>query len=544
MVAVFTGFIIESIHARESQQNTHLNIDISFESKKIKKSLLKTTQKACKNLEKNLQVTTGPFGFGYFNSVNCYMQLPKKKSKKKSKNKFIQPRPQDATYHLRLLIGENLEFKLIKTNSKTFYRKKEFINVPSKIIYEKNFDAGESFDEVIERQDFLRVVSLHILTHLPALLKLDGQYSNVQGDKIIGSSEEDTVFDDLPPPPKLAIYHLFWRKHTKLWDVESIGDASRLSDANKERLLNSRNLVEEAPVWGFKGNRTRFDSLNNLYAGIHPSEAKWLDQVDNFLNEISEEVIEESNAGFVAMSNAVANIIGGTLASGYVGFRFGLPVLPGAIFIEKSQFFGLLAEFRSGILDGLRIYVDHWPEVKETVDGQNAEFGGTRAIAAWALQMQVPYFEILSFDITPKIGQWTFKTILPIAIPNATTGESETRSVEFEIDNSLSLGIEVGLEYATPAYLLRGWTSRDFGQSLDEAQVTSVFATRYGLDLHVGLPAAITGGLQLSLLGFGFFEDVTLNKKIDSDSLQVNDVQADEVGFSQLYIGGGLTVVW
>ncbi len=69
-----------------------------------------------------------------------------------------------------------------------------------------------------------------------------------------------------------------------------------------------------------------------------------------------------------------------TFATGYVGVRFGQQIRKEDPLLAKAQSYGILGEFRSGILKGLRIYYDVVPEVNYVFDGLETRMSSNRLV--------------------------------------------------------------------------------------------------------------------------------------------------------------------
>ncbi len=70
--------------------------------------------------------------------------------------------------------------------------------------------------------------------------------------------------------------------------------------------------------------------------------------------------LKSSKLGWNQISRALSNQI----SSAYVGVRYGKQLLSGDPLLKQSAIFGLVGEFRSGILKGLRLYYDRHPKIR------------------------------------------------------------------------------------------------------------------------------------------------------------------------------------
>src|SRR5690606_10348275 len=146
--------------------------------------------------------------------------------------------------------------------------------------------------------------------------------------------------------------------------------------------------------------------------------------------------------------SSIKNEIMKFIPGGFVGVRYGIPVGESAVF-KESTFFGAIAEVRSGVLDGLRLYVDIWPELSETYGVQNATFGGQRVLVGWAYDLNVDFI-ISHVSIVPTLGYWAYRADLPVEILNS----EDYEIVSFDAQNTLSLGGVLAVDRVSPYYIL------------------------------------------------------------------------------------------
>ena len=534
LILAFWSFQKARAQHAEPLTQSHLRIEWDFESSKRPKKMAETRKlwrKVCKNLGTKLSPGKGPWGLGFFTSFNCFLKK-KRVFGRKSRYKHWHLGFKDTSDGLKIEIRKASRKKSAKNRGK--------------LLYSSTLEESEQSLQVLDSQEILEVLALNILVALPAQLNLDGMLQTVDNLDIVGAAiEEGSPLEEIPPPKLLKVYNLKWMPQSKLWAGEVLTTAKIKKAAAAAKTLHARKAAEGASVWRIQ-EKGKIKALLGVYAGFLDTDPGLLAKIDGLMSKTWDEGVETQEANILANAgSALGGLLSSTVSSAYVGLRYGLPVLAGSLFLDQATFFGTVAEFRSGLLDGLRLYVDHWPQIKEEVDGQSAEFGGTRIIIGWALKLEVPLTGF-TFDLTPKVGVWTLITKLPLSLEDANTGEKTTQTVEFNIKDSLSIGIETGLEYASELYLLRGWFAQDLGISLKASQTSEVKTQRFGLDGLLALPSEwlFGKGLNLSALGFGFLETVSVSKTVEEADLQASEVAIENLDFRQAYVGGGIAVSW
>jgi hypothetical protein len=246
----------------------------------------------------------------------------------------------------------------------------------------------------------------------------------------------------------------------------------------------------------------------------------------------------ESVAGKLGIYK-LGEIMTDSVASGFVGLRYGHSIFQGQV-IEDMSFIGLLVELRGSPLDGLRFYYDIWPETKGDAEAGAVHFDGSRVVFGWSFGLDLSTF-IDRVDIVPKIGRWSVKALFREPLPTGVGSEDIT----FEVKNSLSLGLEAGIEKELSPILARGWMSRDFGYNpLQKGATTTVTNTRAGLDALIRGPSYGLFGrpVNLSFLVFGFYENVALEKDLDEADPAV--IVIDRIEYDVGYLGGGIALSW
>lgn len=223
-----------------------------------------------------------------------------------------------------------------------------------------------------------------------------------------------------------------------------------------------------------------------------------------------------------------------TLASGYVGLRYGFPMAKGDNLITKAAMVGILTEVRGGPLEGLRWYWDFAPEIKEKVNGQETSYTWSRPTLGWSFGLQLPWF-VKRIDVTPKIGVMDFDASFLVETPN---GKEARR---FRLKNASNFGLELGIESSAPWFLVRFWGASDVSGVVDLGGSGTVTSLRGGIDTVWDF-YKISESFDLSFLVFGFGERLTLatNDKEENPT----DIKIESVSFNMAFLGAGILLTW
>lgn len=493
----------------------------------------------CAKIGDALLAGKGPWGYGAFKSFGCYRG-------KKHVAGDVNEAKADA-WTLTVVDGvDEVGFTISRRGKK---------------IAQVRMPPSEYTLNFLEDAEFADLIAFSLLDAMPMALRISSTTKESGKDKFAGrhwSAGTSKAFKyDVPPPPvELVLYRLSWDRKRGLWRSQVVGTASRgkvvapKQTKEKKKTLLVGGSVEyvssvdlaaagsTGPLWAqdAAGPGSRQAELQNALREAHLvlDAAAKTGQLATFLDE---------GAGLVTSLLQSA-------ASGYVGLRYGIQVLPSegqlGRLLDKTSIFSLVAEVRGGPAKGLRYYYDKLPETKATLaaeDGsdERALLAFSRHTLGFSLGID-PGYLVDRLTVDPKLGMWEFHARLP-------TSQNEDgkvlRSDTFEIGRSFSLAAEVGAELLSEWYTLRGWYAIDTGFSLLKSggRVTS---NRLGIDAYFtagpvfgvfGLP------MKTALLAFYVYEAVSIEAAKTEDPAPGED-KISGIDYSTGYAGGGVAISW
>lgn len=457
----------------------------------------------CESVAPGLTAEHGVFGLGVFTDVECG-------------NKAHAPG--ETPFRLKLQAGEDSAELTLTTST---------VKNPTSIVASIQFKHSGRLLELLEEDAFASMLAAALIDQMPLQIRFDGK-SRVKRHEITKGEQAllDTKTFTLP-----SAFYAF---------TGSVDDSGVIYPSVLGRIaLKSRNAGEASylhesgggnntVVWRLETKAKKLPSaIYGISTGARSDNGALMQEQ---VSQLAARLIEDINQNVLTKS---AKVLGEAFGGGFLGLRYGPALLEGDL-IDQSKYFGALVEFRSGWLDGLRIYYDYWPEVSGTINGQYGTFGGKRTILAYSLAIKFDSW-IRTIDVTPKAGLWSFRSKAPIELEPGVYV-----SPEFEVKKAPSFDLELGIETASSIHILRGWISRAatfLSTGKNDAKITS---SRVGMDLLLS-PWGATSPVTVSLLSFYFFEAVELNK---SQKVEGEDAELDQLNYSQAYAGGGLAISW
>lgn len=335
-------------------------------------------------------------------------------------------------------------------------------------------------------------------------------------------SKPRKVTDPIKPYKAYFLYHLDFDEETKSWQPELLGYAKKKSSAklsfDPEKPQPVSWKITEVRAPDLRGKKT-------IYAANRKGRsAASADIAAQVYLSLSQYGIRAKNS----------NLLADTLASGYVGVRYGFPLLKVQSIIAQSSVISAFADFRGGPLRGFRLMYDFAPEVKQTFIEGDATFAWDRLSVGWSFNFDVGTDPAKRIDIIPRVGLANYKANLPVV--NNLTGIRTF--APFVVEQSINYGVEVGAETETPWLLLRGWGAYDTAEQSDKG--TKVTSMRGGIDAYWDL-FEISDSFDLTVLTFVNGERLSMAAAAGENN---PGTVATGLRFSLVFAGVGLTVTW
>lgn len=323
----------------------------------------------------------------------------------------------------------------------------------------------------------------------------------------------------LTPVKEYKIFSMSYLPEGRLWAPRMVGEATLLRSAKtgvwKWRVVLDGPLEPHQTYWAQ-------DARGRGANAVGLSE--------NLKNALSKHDLKGG------LLDDAATALYATVSSGYAGFRFGYPILQADPLLSKSAMVGIFTEVRGGPLEGLRWYWDFAPEARATINGEKMNFTWSRASLGWALGLDLDSSFLTRIDLIPKVGLMDLDAKVPFETSRGVV------PVKFRFKNATNLGLELGVETASPWFLLRLWGATDVSGYLDLGGPGTIKSLRAGIDTYWDL-YEISDRFKLSLLAFGFAEKLSLAKKegeIDADA----NVKIQAIGYALGIVGVGLILAW
>lgn len=519
------------------------NVKSNLEKKKVAAKVLKTS---CQNIGKSVQAGSGPWGFGVFKNYSCSHG-----AKKIFGNKKKSPWSMNITNS-----NKNFIFQ-IKNNSE--------------IVAETKLKGSESGFDTLQDPEFVDLIAYSLMLQLPFLIKIDHSKIN-KADQTVKfrhwktSETAEFKFKFPKPPQKIRFYTLQQDPVSKLYKSHLIGEGqlskteppkleSPKGDKKKSQKKKDKDKVLKG---GFVYYSVPQEVLNlndtlSLWAHLYDGPVEKDPQHEKIMNAASSELDKHALDGTLdnflkGKTGLIASLLE-SAASGYVGMRYGLQVLPveGQLgkLLDDTSIFNLVAEVRGGPVKGLRYYYDKLPETKMKLDGVNGEKVKTSVAFArhvLGFSWEIPIdFVVDRITIDPKLGVWTFNASLPVQ-------QDEFGNVlsvqDFNLGSTASVAIESGIEISKDWFTLRGFYAFDGGFSLVK-QGGKVTSNRFGGEAFFKAGPKFTlfdMDFKTAILGSFVYEAVTISKGVGE--LEAGQSEISAISYSAGYAGGGGAISW
>ncbi|MCX6123914.1 MAG: hypothetical protein NTV34_04085 [Proteobacteria bacterium] len=475
---------------------TSLMIDISpqlaKESEEASRLKLKRT---CQAFAKKLTRGQGPLGVGPFVKATCEFE------KGPSASPPIGPLG---------LAQWTIQFTSSEEEKKTRFELR-FLGLKSAVAA-IDLDSSAPLHVFLQSKKISDLLALYISEAMPFRSVLNTK--RIQKDQTlkIGKAAWGASKHCIEPSKDFLIYTLEWQD--TVWRPTVVGHATKSEDS--ESVYNIE--LEESAMKSVEKSKTTVLFSHNKSDGTKnkPLLAACIGREVSKINEKWHTII----------------------SSARVGMRIGVSALPNSVVKRRVPSFGLFGEFRSGILDGLKIQYDQAglpgnSDLKAESELGSDEFQFSRVAVGVSFYKLFNGGFLSALDVTPRLG------VTNLAIVHTEPVDSEDPGYEFKLSRAATLGIEFGAERRHMLGLWRLWSYFTYsipGLSLDRKYSTK--AARFGLDTFFKL--IDFGSVSLDGVAFGLYDYTVV-----TSNTPANDAATlSEFVLTNAYVGGGLAVSW
>ncbi|MGE0174163.1 MAG: hypothetical protein AB7T49_15305 [Oligoflexales bacterium] len=452
--------------------------------------------KACQRLGDMMQIYSGPWGYGVFKTYSCYL-----------KDKLVAGTPV-KTVNWRVEVNAlKPEIEVIvshRTKSGRFIEEGKTW-IPTHL----------QFLKIIQDKKVAEVLTLDIMNSLPFARVLKSSEIEKREFKL----EDEIKATALVPPDSFLVFRLRYSEKYNKWIPTPVGEAK-----------------SSGPPKASKTGQT-YEYFIEITEPMDLTASYWLQakagrgQDQDKITKVLDQNLSRYGISIFDFKDMLLD----TLASGYAGIRYGVPMARGDPLIGQVPLVGILTEVRGGPLSGLRWYWDFTPKVEVLVDDQVSKLKWSRFSFGWSVGLNFEDSFVNRIDVVPKIGLIDFEGTF--IAPDTGLG---TLPVEFNLKNQTNLGVEGGIETAAPWFLARIWGSWDKGGILGSKGEYVTFL-RGGLDTYWDL-FNLGRTLECSVLVFAVAEKLTVAK--EPTVLEDEETKVLGLSYNQAFLGLGLTVAW
>ncbi len=507
--------------------------------KKAAKAVEKDFKNACNNLGKAMLLGKGPCGVGIFSSFSCSVN-----------GKKISGKVSKAVWKMSIIN---------KKSGSIFDLKKGETPMAN-----LNLPYSETSMMVLRDPELIDLIAYQLLEQMPYAIYINAKKVKEPNLTVTfrhwQTSETKSFKYKVPDPPsELTIYTLQWDQEQSVYRTSILGVAT-LKQTLKPKVQTKK--VKGKSISYLKGGSVIYtipkDVLEQLKKGpawAHSSQGPGANNEEltkfatNAKNEIDGFAKNDRLEQFLAGKTGLVDNFLESAASGHVGIRYGLQVLPAegelGRLLDDTSLFNLVAEFRGGPLKGVRYYYDKLPESKMNLNGSDggvvkARLAFARHVIGYSWDFQFPFL-IDRITVDPKIGVWTFNAFLPVSQDE---NGLVTKSQEFNLGSTATVAIEIGGEIIGSWYTLRGFYANDAGFSLIK-QGARVVSNRFGGDAFFKAGPTFTlfeVPFKTALLGSFIYESVSIRRGVGE--IEDGNTEITGIVYSVGYAQGGVAISW
>ena len=364
--------------------------------------------------------------------------------------------------------------------------------------------------QILNDNRYLQMISAYLSFKLPFRSAIS-EDQVIQGDKI--QLPGKTIYD--LPPVRSDISFFTMNRQNNRWKIYNFAKGKLIAEGNAD------------PSWEISMVKSSKGPPKNTFSSGY--------QLIHHQKDRKEALVKLDETLKKEIANQLNRLLA-SVRSAYVGARYGMPVGSGEGVFAESPLIGILGEFRSGILDGFRIYYDFRPKKQAKTADYTESFGMSRLQLGYGFGRSLNSSIINWYDVMPKIGTTTLD--LEVRVNQDTSPET----YRFKLTRAPTIGLEIGTEKRAQTVTVRLWVYGNYSlgvSALEKNSSTSSF--RLGLDLYKDLFSFVS--IKIAINAFTAFE--TTNFKIKSQSASFSDARTIEsISYNSLFAGGGLALSW
>ncbi len=485
---------------------------------------------ACTKLAANLMAGKGVWGTGVFTVASCYIQ-------DKGVDKFTAGKDAPNPWVLRFIEGET-EATLSLYASE---------NKDADLMASAKFPGSVWAMTFFSDKGFAELVSLRLLNELPMMgfVRKGSLEKSLDLKKSVAfvPPSGKRVYTVPAPPLLLKTFRVSHADGAYLTDLT--GNAARSafvdvkagSESDEKKVMTNKSAGKYFVTWTF--DAATQTASKNQHLAFHDAQGagKLVPELDDSINEAAKILDEALAAG---MFSKLLTGIKANAASGFIGLRYGKQVLAGSALLKKLTFFGLIAEFRGGIVNGLRYYYDKTSQVTDSSNGVPEKLGWSSHTIGKSFGTSLSHV-VDRIDFTPKLGIWALDANLVRSVDDQGIASSTGK---FYMPRGYSLNLEIGAEWNSSWYKVRPWVSYDYAGAVSAVSKSTITAIKAGLDTFLTIGPSFKLGstnYKSALLGFVVAEKLSLADKSVKAS---EDSKIDAFSMTLTFVGAGVAISW
>lgn len=492
-------------------------------SERLKDQDIKTVD-ACKKFGALLTKNRGLWGTGPFLTFSCEdkptegeskdegSSEDKSKDKAKGKKTGSKENSNEIVWKLQITPGDqNQKFEILYRNDDNTYSPQSTYDIITPI----------SPVLLMHRDNAAPLIAAHLALGLP-------YRSLIKGSKLrLGSVTLSGPKGPKIEPIKTPLTFFTLERKGDVWRADPVATATMESQSDVKTKTGTG--IQNKQQW--KVTPIAADIISET-PGINPKKIYFMQHTEGRTEARSaiDQALRSDLGGFFDKFLNIGRSV-------YIGARYGKAMGGGDSLLANAPMIGIFGEFRGGLLEGIKLYYDFIPTQKKTTDDSSDQFSWSRVQLGYSIGRSFESVFLNWVDVTPKLG------VSSLTLESIPTPDSSLVGYEFHLHRAPTLGLELGAEKRTNLFLARLWAYASYSLGIIEIDKSHKSSSvRTGLDLYREIVSWRT--IKLAVLGFGAFDRTTIKRKLTDEELQADVNVPDELTYSSLYLGGGLTLTW